>query len=124
MSPSTLSTTLAAATYVDVPVPPHQHLLYHDPAEWDPACCACQNQSLARLFFDEGCSACRAQRDQDRPYVVVEWAVRHPSGSWRTVYPRAWPAGQPRSTRPTRCCAASASSPPTWSATTSPSSDA
>ena len=80
MSQSTLSTTLAAATYVDVPVPPHQHLLYHDPAEWDAACCACQNQSLARLFFDEGCSACRAQRDQDRPYVVVEWAVRHPSG--------------------------------------------
>lgn len=68
------------------PVPPHQHRDGHDPAEWDATCCACQNQShrpdqrRRGLFVDEDCPACRAQRDQDRPYVLLEWAVRHPSG--------------------------------------------
>ena len=69
-----------------VPVPPHQHRDGHDPIEWDATCCACQNQSYRPdqqrrdLFIDEDCPACRAQRDQDRPYILLEWAVVHPSG--------------------------------------------
>lgn len=79
-------TSYAGPDLQGTPVPPHRHRDDHDPAEWNATCCACQNrgyrpdQRRRELFVDEGCAACRAQRDQNRPYILLEWAVRHPDG--------------------------------------------
>jgi hypothetical protein len=80
---ATTATTSAKPVQIDpanAPAPPHRHRNDHDPAQFVSECCACQHQSGVRLYVDESCPTCIAQRDGYRAYTLVEWAVKHPSG--------------------------------------------